>query len=129
MFSQVDSEGHHYQLLSEITNHRKDATAIPKSEGFYMRRGGNKVAKKTIRGWELLVEWKDGSSNWIALKDLKVSNPIELAEYAIANELQDEPAFQWWIREAIRQRNRIIKKIKRSIGALHTSLAYEYRRQ
>ena len=23
MFTQVDSEGHHYQLLQEITNHRK----------------------------------------------------------------------------------------------------------
>jgi hypothetical protein len=41
-------------------------------------------------GWELLVMWKDQSMSWVPLKDLKVSNPVELAEYAVA----DEPAFK-----------------------------------
>ena len=29
MFAQVDSEGHHYRLLQEIADHRKDRLAIP----------------------------------------------------------------------------------------------------
>ena len=32
--------------------------------------------------------------DWIDLKDLKASNPVELAEYALANELEEEPAFK-----------------------------------
>ena len=28
---------------------------------------------------------------------LKDSNPIELVEYAVANRIQDEPAFKWWV--------------------------------
>ena len=49
----------------------------------------------TTRGWSLLVEWKNGSSAWVSLKDLKVSNAVELAEYAIANNIDEEPAFNW----------------------------------
>ena len=112
MFSQVDSEGHHYQLLKEISDHRSTNEALKISEGYYTRKGGDKVPKKTTRGWELLVEWKDGSSQWIPLKDLKVSNPIELAEYSVANKIDKEPAFNWWVKEVLRRRNRIISKVK-----------------
>jgi hypothetical protein len=31
------------------------------------------------------------------LKDLKESNPVEVAEYAVANKIDDEPAFAWWV--------------------------------
>ena len=50
------------------------------------------------------VEWKDGSTNWLPLKDLKESNPVELAEYAVANKLVEEPAFAWWDRPVLRRR-------------------------
>ena len=53
------------------------------------------VPKKTNQGWDLLAEWKDVSSRWIPLKDLKESNPVELAEYAAGNRLYVEPAFKW----------------------------------
>ena len=79
LFTQVDSEGHHYQLLQEITKHRKDKSSIPISDGMISLGNGNMVPKKTTQGWYLLVEWKDGSSSWIPLKDLKAYNPVELA--------------------------------------------------
>jgi hypothetical protein len=44
--------------------------------------------------------------------DLKESNPIELAEYAIANQLSEEPAFKWWVADVMCRRNRIISKLK-----------------
>jgi hypothetical protein len=46
------------------------------------------------------------------LKDLKVSNPIELAEYAVANHIAEELAFKWWVSHTLRKRNRIISKVK-----------------
>ena len=33
--------------------------------------------------------------DWVTLKYLKQSNSIELAEYSVANEIIDEPAFNW----------------------------------
>jgi hypothetical protein len=47
------------------------------------------------KGWKLLMQWKDGTSPWIPLKDLKELNPVETAEYAVANKRADEPAFTW----------------------------------
>lgn len=110
--SQVDSEGYHYQILGEIVDHRKLRSAIPISDDFVLSRSGNRVPKKTTRGWELLVEWKDGSTSWVSLSDLKSSNPVELAEYAVANEIQEEPAFKWWVHDVLRMKERIISKVK-----------------
>jgi hypothetical protein len=45
---------------------------------------------------------KDGISSWIPLKDLKESNPVEAAEYAVANKIAGEPAFAWWICTVLR---------------------------
>lgn len=58
------------------------------------------------------VEWKDGTTSWLPLKDLKDSNPIELAEYAVANKVSEEPAFAWWVRDTLRRRDHFIKKVK-----------------
>jgi hypothetical protein len=112
LMSQTDPYGHHYQVLHEIIEHKKDGTAIPIEDGFIRSKSGNLHPKKTTRGWKLLVEWKDGSSDWVPLKDLKASNPIELAEYALANNLEHEPAFKWWVKTTLRTRDRLIGKVK-----------------
>jgi hypothetical protein len=68
--------------------------------------------KKTTKGWKLLVKWKDGSTQWVRLPDLKESNPVELEEYSVGNKLIHEPAFKWWVPFTIKKRDRIISKIK-----------------
>jgi hypothetical protein len=56
--------------------------------------------------------WKDKSTSWVKLKDLKTAHPIEVAEYAVANRIAEEPAFKWWVSHTLRKRNRIILKVK-----------------
>jgi len=112
MYAQVDDEGKQFQILSEITNHMKDGTAIPISDGMVTTRSGVQKPKITTQGWKLQVEWKDGSSSWVKLKDLKESNPVEVAEYAVTNRLVEEPAFKWWVHHVLKKRNRIIAKMK-----------------
>ena len=82
LYSQVDTEGHQFLVVKEISDHRKDGTAIEVADGFDIGKNGNRHPKKTTRGWELLVQMKEAFSKWIALKELKESNPVELAEYA-----------------------------------------------
>ena len=60
-----------------------------------------------------MIRLKDHSTQWIKLKDLKESNPVELAEYAKGNELQFEPAFKWWVSKTLRRRDRILKAMKK----------------
>ncbi len=52
--------------------------------------------------------WHDGSTSWEPLCNLKESNPVELAEYAIAHHIANEPAFAWWVPYAVKKRDRII---------------------
>lgn len=74
---------------------------------------GRKLPKRTTKGWELLVEWKDGNTSWIPLKDIKETNPVKVAEYAIANKIDHEPAFAWWVQTVMKKRERIISKLQK----------------
>jgi hypothetical protein len=112
MYAQVDDEGNEFLLLDEITDHRSDGSAIQIADGTIRSANGSEKPKKTTRGWFLLVQWKDGSVSWEKLSDLKASNPVEVAEYAVANRLVEEPAFKWWVPYVMKRRNRIISKVK-----------------
>jgi hypothetical protein len=113
LFSQCDSEGRSYLVLKEIVDHSKDNSAVAIAEGFTVGFNGNNVPKKTTRGWKLFCQWKDNTTTWVPLVDLKDSNPIELAEYAIANRIDEEPAFRWRVKDVLRKRNHIIAKVKK----------------
>jgi Reverse transcriptase (RNA-dependent DNA polymerase) len=111
IYSQIDSEGHSFAVMNEIVDHRSNGHALSKDDGTFRDKYGRKHMKITTRGWDLQVEWKDGTTDWIPLKDLKESNPIEVAEYAVANKISEEPAFAWWVRGVLRKRDRIISKV------------------
>jgi len=110
MFSQVDDEGLAYSILDEVVDHRTNGHALSKDDGYFEDRNGKRHPRRTTKGWELEVEWRDGTTTWVPLKDLKEPNPVEVAEYAVANKLAEEPAFAWWIRKVLRRRDQIIKK-------------------
>ena len=112
LYAQIDQEGRSYSILKEIMGHRKSEHAVSKDDGTITTKTGQSRKRQTTIGWELEVLWSDTSTSWIPLKDLKDSNPIETAKYAVANKIEEEPAFVWWVRTFLRQRDRIIKKVK-----------------
>jgi hypothetical protein len=79
MFSQIDKEGHQSVLLKEIVDHRKNNRAVEVDDAFITSHNGVKRRHVTTIEWELLVHWHDGSTLWVALKDIKNSFPIEAA--------------------------------------------------
>jgi Reverse transcriptase (RNA-dependent DNA polymerase) len=107
LYEQVDDEGRTHVLFDSITDHKKGEDAICFEDGF-VELNGRKHPKQTTRGWKLCVLWKDGTTCWVPLKDLKESHPIQVAEYAVAHELTHEPAFAWWVSQVLKRRNRII---------------------
>ena len=74
IFAQVDVKGREYLLLKDVIDYRWDASvALDKSNGFNVKPNGNTIPKKTTKGWQMLVRWKDGTESCIDLKDLKDS--------------------------------------------------------
>ena len=83
MLAQVDEEGHRQMMLDEIIDHRKDDSAEPEDRAFVTSSDNSVRPRRTTKGWEVCALWKDGSSNWIKLKDMKDSYPVELADYGV----------------------------------------------
>ena len=67
----MDDEGNQYLLMNKITYHRKDNAAIPISDGMTRGHNGDESPKITMSGWELLVEWVNGSTIWMKLEDMR----------------------------------------------------------
>ena len=42
----------------------------------------------------------------------QIQNPVELAEYAVENNIEDEPAFKLWLKDVLRKRDQIISNAK-----------------
>ena len=111
MYSQVDYDGQSYALLDSIVDYRKTDEAVSSEKSYIYTKSGQRRQRKTTIGWELLVAWRDGSESWIPLNEMKQSNPIEVAEFAVAQNIQDEPAFSWWVPYILRKRDNIVSAI------------------
>ena len=112
MFAQVDQDGRRLMLLKEIIDHRCTRDAVTKENATITMKNGRKSRLQTTKGWELLIQWKDGSESWTKLKDMKEAYPVQTAEYAVLSRIHDEPAFAWWVPHVISKRASIISKVK-----------------
>ena len=112
LFAQIDDDGNHQVLMDEIIGHRSNEHAIKQQDTFIVTKTGTKRRKETTKGWELLIQWKDGGTYWVALKDIKESYPVQVAEHVVSSRISEEPTFACWAPSVLKKRNRIIAKIK-----------------
>ena len=112
MYAQCDSEDNQYLLLAGIVDHKQGKSAVARSD-MWIQKGSNQRMRQTTKGWHLCVDWKDGTTSWERLADLKESNPIEVAEYAVTHGIDGEAAFAWWVPFMLKQRNRIIAAVNK----------------
>ena len=96
--------------MKDIVGHKSKCAALVGDELFIISKNRQKKLRKTTQGWKLCIEWKDGSTTWEPLKDFKESNPIEVSEYAVANKIDHEPAFAWWVPDTLRSEERRVGK-------------------
>jgi hypothetical protein len=111
LYSQVDDDGYHHRLFDQLIDHRKTADAMSIEDMYTTSHNGNRSKNRTTKGWEICVRWIDGSTSWEALRNIKESHPVELAEYAMAQHIANEPAFAWWVFHTLKRRDRIISAV------------------
>ena len=110
--------------MNEIIDYRTNGTELKQQDAFVTTKVGTKRRQETPKGWELLIEWKDGSTNWVSLKDIKESYPVQVAEFALATHISMEPAFAWWVPFMLKKRIEYWLRSSRSIGLGPTSLVF-----
>ena len=94
MFAQVDENGHSYLMLDAITGHRSSEDVVTSTDQYMILKNGQRKLRQTTRGWDLCVQWRTGDEQWLPLRVLKESNPVEVADYAVVNGLLNEPSFK-----------------------------------
>ena len=70
MFSQYDDAGNQYHLMSGIVDHKSNDRSVSKSDR-YVVISGRQFPRNTTVGWKLCIEWRDGSTSWERLSDVK----------------------------------------------------------
>ena len=119
IYNQADDSGQYSADLKRIRGHRRDPDAVTKEQA--SSKQGSKH-RYTTKGWRLLCEWWDGSRKWVALSDLKENYPVCLAQYAVAQGIDDEPAFRWWVSYTLRKSDVIVGAVKARMK--HKSIKY-----
>ena len=115
IYEEGDADGFSSALLHQIVDHKASGEAIKMIDKYHTTRTGTRRMRETTVGWSFLVQWGDGSRQWIDLKVLKESNPVQVGEYVIARGIQHEPAFAWWVPYTMRKRDVIVAAIKSRI--------------
>ena len=63
----------------------------------------------------MLVQFSDGSEQWVPLKRLKGNNPIEVAKFTYARGIEKKPALDYWVPYTLRKRDAIISSITHTL--------------
>ena len=92
--------------VEAIADHKITDDAVQKKDMYFMLQGRNHM-KCTTKGWMLCVQWKNKSTSWEKLSDMKESYPIEVVEYAPALGIKDEPPLLSRLKMFCRNDNRL----------------------
>ncbi len=66
----------------------------------------------STKGWFVCCQWKDGSTSWERLSNLKESNWVQVAEFGILMGIALEPGFNWWVFCVLKKWEAIIMLVK-----------------
>ena len=108
----VDEEAHCKVILYDIIDNRQDVKAIEQEDEFTEKMNGVNLRNMNTEGWKICIKWGYGSTNWVALKYIKQSYTVELADYAKWVKIGDKPEFTWWYTYVEKNRKIISPKVK-----------------
>ena len=108
---QVYTNGYYTNTMEAILDHNRDGTAVCMANKFFKKKQGKPTQRHTTVGWSFLIKCKNGPKEWVHLKVLKESNPVNVAEYANARGIEQEPAFTWWVPYRLRKRDVIVSAV------------------
>jgi hypothetical protein len=66
--------GNQYRLLDAIIDHKSDGRAVKHADRYVIVNGRRHV-RKTTAGWKHCVKFRDGTTSWERLADVKESTP------------------------------------------------------
>jgi hypothetical protein len=118
LYLQCNPGGNQYVLSEEIVDHQHLHAAVKLSDQKIVRADGKTYLKHSTVGWQLCCQWKDGSTSWENLINLKESHPIVTAKYAKILGIDHEPAFNWWVPHVLKKMDRIVSLVRKQVRVI-----------
>ena len=112
VYAACNDSGNEYPMMDSIVYYQKSDKALLVASQKLVHRGHSFMRRSKV-GWQLCVQWRDGLTLWKYLKDLKKYQPMETAEYSVAQEIDHKPSFKWWVKAVLKKRLRIISLVKK----------------
>ena len=69
---------------------------MPIYDQYFLTKKCRRKMRKSTMGWSFQIKWKSGSTEWVPLKDLKETNPVDVSKYVTACGVEKETVFVWW---------------------------------
>ena len=113
MYAMCNENSDHILLFDAIVDHKKNNKAMTRTEQKFVDSRGKQQYKRLTKGWEVCVRWKNGSTTWEKLSDFKECYPVQTAKYAETNDIDTEPAFNYWVPHTLKKRDSIISLVKK----------------
>ena len=79
VFSRIGTNGFYTYVIEVILDRKHDGTAVPMSENYFMTDQGRRNMRQLAMGCSFQIKWKNASTEWVALKYLKETNPFDVA--------------------------------------------------
>ena len=87
MYAHCDVDGNEYLSLEAFIDHRKNGSALSAEDQKVVIKGQEALRNSTAC-WDISYKWKDGSTSWEKLSNLKELHPIQVTEYVIAQGIE-----------------------------------------
>ena len=116
MYAMCDENGDHILLIDAIVDHRNNDNAMTRAENKFVDSKGKQQYKRSKNVWEVCVRWNNGSTTWGKLSNFKECYPVQTAEYTkypVTNDIDTEPAFNYWVPHTSKKRDSIISLVKK----------------
>ena len=94
MLTRTNDYGHATMALQAMLNYRTDET-LHALKDKHAHDNNQKKLRKSSQGWDLEVIWKDGTTDWLPLDDVKKDKHVEVAEHASARNACKKVSFNW----------------------------------
>ena len=98
-------------VIGVIMDHKRDVTAVPMYEKYFTKKKFISKMRQLTVGCSFQIKWKNGSTEWVALKYLKETKPVDVFEYATACWIEKDPAFAWWVPYTLRKCDVIVPMV------------------
>ena len=113
IYSQCDPEGNQYVLLVSQLYFRRSKSTLSLADQNIVGACDRQSVRNTTKVWQLYFQWKDGSTSWGSLTNLKEYHPVQTAEFSVAQGIDHETAFNYWVQNVLKKCEQINSLVKR----------------